>query len=119
MSLVPFTGNIVRDTVTDDAYGGETSSARTVYSAVAMTFNFYRKDSTHRFESSGGAGQRSPGVRTRIIGVVILDPWDGQVIRVNDRVVPGATLTSLPSAFNVIGVRPYEDELQLDVESVD
>ena len=118
MSLVPFTADIKRDTMTATAGGGETAVSSTVYSGLNVTANFPDKNSVSRRESARGQNQ-GPGPLTRSDRVIVLDPWDGTVvIRVNDRVVPNPAKAELPTAWKVVGVRPYEGELQLDCEDV-
>lgn len=117
MSLIPFTFRVERDTVTDDVYGGETVVAANVYTGLTGTFNFYRKDSTRRFESGGGTGERGPGVQTQDIGVVIMDPKPtNTTILINDRIVASSSGSGVPGNLAVIGVREYEVTLQLDAE---
>lgn len=116
MSLIPFTFNVSRDTVTDDVHGGETTVAANAYTGLSGTFNFYVKDSTFRYESQGG-GETGPGVQSRNIGVVIMDPKpDNVTFLINDRVVVTSSGSGVPAALAVTGIRVYEVSLQLDVE---
>jgi hypothetical protein len=117
MSLLPFTVDIKRDTATATAGGGETQVESTVYSGLLVTVNYPTSRSVDRLE--GGRSVMGPGPLTMSQRVMILDPWDGrQVIRTNDRAVPNPAKAELPTAFKVVGVRPYEDMLQLDVEDI-
>jgi len=120
MSLIPFICSVERDTVTLDDYGGETAVSATIYSGLSATFNYLKQTSmrTSRHESFGG-GTRSPGVQTKNAGVVFFDPWpNGLEILEDDRIVASGNPTDVPGVLNVIGVRGYENELQLDVEVV-
>lgn len=117
MSLEPFTVDIVRDTATETAGGGETQVTSTVYTGLSVTVNYPSPRDVTRVE--GGRQTAGPGPLTRSQRVMILDPWDGtKLIRVNDRAVPNPTKAELPTAFKVVGVRPYEDLLELDVEDI-
>ncbi len=119
MSLIQFTADVQRDTMTADSYGGETAVSSTIYSGLTVTAN-YRTPvrAVNRFESAPG-NTIGPGPLTDSRRIIFLDPWDGtQVIRVNDRFVPNPAKAELPTHFNVIGVRPYEGEAQYDVEDV-
>lgn len=117
MSLVKFVCDISRDTVTADAYGGETAVAANIYTGRSATFNYYTSRAQDRFESTTQI--RGPGVQTRTRGVVIFDPKpDSMSILINDRVVASPAVTGVPSSLAVIGVRTYEKTLQLDVEAL-
>lgn len=112
MSLEPITVDIQRDVITADAFGGETAVSSTVYSGLSVTIGYPSKNAVQRFEPQ-------PGAQTKSDRVVFLDDWDGTVaLLVNDRVVPNPAIATLPASFNVIAVRPYDGQVQWDVEDV-
>ena len=87
-----------------------------------MTAHFPDKDSVAREEIGSGPAS-GPGTMTRSDRVLFLDPWDGsQLVRVDDLAVPNPAVAWLPASMRVVGVRPYEDgpngELQLDCEDI-
>lgn len=119
MSLIKFTVDIQRDNMSATDGGGEVvSTTSTPYSGLLVTANYPDKSSVYRRETAMSRMQ-GPGPLTQSDRVVILEGWTGvEVIRVNDRVVPNPAKAELPTAMKVVGVRPYEDELQLDVQDV-
>lgn len=119
MSLEKFTVDITRSNMSVTDGGGEVElNASVIYSGLSVTANYPNLNAVTRRESAMSR-MNGPGPLTRSDRVVILEGWTGvQVIRVNDKVVPNPAKAELPTAMNVVAVRPYEDELQLDVQDV-
>jgi hypothetical protein len=121
MSLIPFTCDIQRDTVTVNAVGGEAVVSATIYTGLSATYNYYptRGGRAERERMESMNNRDGPGLQTRTQAVVIFDPKPSVDMRFNDRVVPNPAVHGIPASVLVIGIRNYEVTLQLDVESVD
>lgn len=113
MSLVPVTVDIERDIEIDDAYGGVTVVPQTLYVGLIAWVNFANRRPNERSESTQQHGAAGPGVVTRTRAFAKFEPRPNIDTKVNDRLVVHGG-----DSWLVVGIRPYEYTLQLDLDLV-
>ena len=93
----------------DEGYKTDEASDEQIVQNVAAKRHFYSKESVNRLELG-------PGIRTQELRLFIIDTRrfpSALNAQINDRVdVVGG------QSYNIIGIRPYERELQLDTELI-
>lgn len=109
----PITFSVLRYPQTDDAYGGETSAAETIYSGLSGILSYVSARATTQYQEGQFRGASGPGLATRVRTVLIMEPKPSNVtLYTDDLILPGDG-----RQWKVVGVRDqYERTLQVDLE---